>query len=240
MAEHSAFARFVRVVVAFLVLAGCAVRDPATSDPLTRNLQWFSYVGGDDIRENCSTSGPTRYRFVYNAVWEEQVRTYDVERLPAGQGAMLTIRVIRGAPRLLQAYLIDTAAVGSSRHQVRVPESEYLDLIRAAEADGFGQSVPDGTRLESYDFYWLANACSAGGWHLHAWRRQDPGFARLQFAEILFRLDISAIAVNPLRRIDPAQRLVQHGESPSERGRAIGDSFQLVIRSGRLWGHARL
>ena len=227
-------------VTAALLVAGCSVGDPVTGDPVSRNLQWFSYVGGDDLRETCTPAAPARYRFVYNAVWEEQVRTYEVERIAPGQGALLTVRVIRGAPRLLQAYVIDSPAVGSTTHRVRIGEPDYLQLIRAAEADGFGRSVADDTRLESYDFYWLANACAAGAWHLHAWRRQDPAFASLAFASILFRLDPSGVPVNPARPINLADRQIRYGEAASERGRAVNDSFQLLIRSGRLWGHARI
>lgn len=223
-----------------LAMVACTVGDPVTGDPLSRNLQWFSYVGGDDLREGCSPQAPARYRFVYNAVWEEQVRTYELTRLPVGQGAMLTVRVIRGAPRLLQAYVVDSAAVGASRVDVRVPEAAYLDLIRAVEADGFGRPVADNTRLESYDFYWLVNACAAGRWHLHAWRRQDPGFGVLGFAERLLRLDTTGVPANPIREINLAERQIRYGEAASERGRAVNDSFQLIVRGGRLWGNARL
>lgn len=229
-----------RSILAGAALVACTVQDPVTTDPLTRNLQWFSYVGGDDLRETCRAGAPARYRFVYNAVWEEQVRTYELERLAPGQGALLTVRVIRGAPRLLQAYVVDSAAVGSSVTRTVVPEADYVDLIRAVEADGFGRQVRDGTRLESYDFYWLVNACAAGAWHLHAWRREDPGFADLAFAKALLRLDRSGIPVNPVRPIDLATRQIQYGDAPSERGRAANDQFQLIVRGGRLWGHARL
>lgn len=225
---------------AMIALAACSVADPVTRDPLSRNLQWFSYVGGDDLRAACSPAAVPRYRFVYNAVWEEQVRTYELERLPVGQGALLTIRVIRGAPRLLQAYVVDSPAVGASGIQVRVPELAYLDLIRSVEADGFGRPMPDDTRLESYDFYWLVNACAAGHWHLHAWRRQDPGFGALAFAERLMRLDTTGVPTNPIRAINLAERQIGYGEAASERGRAVNDSFQLIIRSGRLWGNSRL
>ena len=43
-----------------------------------------------------------------------------MEQLPPGQGAQLSVEVIRGAPRLLQAYIIDSSAVGSSRAQARL------------------------------------------------------------------------------------------------------------------------
>lgn len=225
---------------ALLLLGACVAREGGINDPIQRNFQWFSFVGGDDIRERCVAGAPARYRFVYNAVWEEQVRVYELERLAQGQGANLKVNVIRGAPRLLQAYLIDSPAVGSTSAQARLSEQAYLDLARAVEQAGFGRMPADGTRLQSYDFYWLVTACAGGRWHLNAWRRQDPGFDRLGFDRLLFGHDRTGVPVNPVRVIDPAQRLIRNGEAPSERGRSVNDSFELLIRNGRLFGHAGL
>jgi hypothetical protein len=232
--------RAMRVLAACLVLAGCTARDGALDDPLRRNFQWFSFVGGDDIRARCGPAAPARYRFVYNAVWEEQVRVYDVVRLPRGQGAELSVTVIRGAPRLLQSYLLDSAAVGTRRAQARLGESEVAALADALAAAGFDRAPADGTRLQSYDFYWLVNACVDGRWQLNAWRRQDPGFDRLGFDRLLLAQDRTGVPVNPVRPVDPAQRLIRSGDAPSERGRAANDSFELMIRGGRLYGHAGL
>jgi hypothetical protein len=219
-----------------LGLVGCVAREGGISDPIQRNFQWFSFVGGDDIRARCVAGAPDRYRFVFNAVWEEQVRVYELERLPPGQGAQLKVNVIRGAPHLLQAYLIDSNAVGSASRQKRLDEQEYRDIVRALEQAGFASTPPDGTRLQSYDFYWLVTACTNARWHLNAWRRQDPGFQRLGFDRLLFAHDSSGVPVNPTRVIDPAQRLLEYGDAPSERGRAASTAFELMIRNGRLFG----
>src|SRR5471030_2730397 len=61
--------------------------------PLTRSLNWFAYVGGDDIREACRPGGRNRIRLIYNALWEEQVRTYEFILQPDGT-AGLTTRVL--------------------------------------------------------------------------------------------------------------------------------------------------
>lgn len=229
---------FVLLGAALLLLGACVAREGGINDPIQRNFQWFSFVGGDDIRARCVSGAPDRYRFVFNAVWEEQVRVYELERLPGGQGAQFGVTVIRGAPNLLQAYLIDSPAVGSTRAQTRLTEQEYRDLVRSVDQAGFARMPANGMRLQSYDFYWLVNACTGGRWHLNAWRRQDPGFERLGFDRLLFGHDRTGIAVNPTRVIDPAQRLIQHGDAPSERGRAASTTFELMIRDGRLFGHA--
>jgi hypothetical protein len=238
MSSNLSSARSALLLVGMLLgLGACVAREGAINDPLQRNFQWFSFVGGDDIRARCVAGAPDRYRFVLNAVWEEQVRVYELERLPPGQGALLKVNVIRGAPHLLQAYLIDSNAAGSASWQSRLGEQQYRDIVSALERAGFARTPPDGTRLQSYDFYWLVNACTNGRWHLNAWRRQDPGFDRLGFDRLLFGHDSTGVAVNPTRAIDPAQRLLQYGDAPSERGRAASTSFELMIRRGRLFGH---
>lgn len=229
--------------IGFVLVAvslGCAPREGGVADPLQRNFQWFNYVGGDDVRAACIPAAAPRYRFVYNAVWEEQVRTYDLERLPTGQGALLKINVIRGAPRLLQAYVFGGPNAGTVTAQSRLSEAEYLNIAQSLEAAGFGRTPPDGTRLQSYDFYWLVSACAGGAWHLNAWRRQDPGFDRLHFDALLFSHDRTGIAVNPPRRVNNADRKLGYGEAAFEHGRADGDAFELVIRGGRLAGNLSL
>lgn len=222
------------VFAACLAITGCTARGGAPSDPIQRNAQWFSFVGGDDLRERCGPAAPARYRFVFNAIWSEQVRVYEIEQLPAGQGAQLSVEVIRGAPRLLQAYIIDSSAVGSTRAQARLSEAEFIDLTRALSQAGFDRMPADGTRLQSGDFYWLVTACTGGRWHLNAWRRQDPGFFdRLGFDRLLFAQDRTGVPVNPPRPSDPRQRPAQFGDGP-------GDAFELLIRNGRLFGNARL
>ncbi|MDA0240525.1 MAG: hypothetical protein O3A84_10935, partial [Proteobacteria bacterium] len=61
---------------------GATVEGFGTDHPITRKFSWFSYVGGEDIRTACVTGAPDRYRFVYNAVYNEQVRSYDLVASP--------------------------------------------------------------------------------------------------------------------------------------------------------------
>jgi len=49
-----------------------------------RSLNWFSYVAAEDIRAACRPGGRNRLRLVYNALWEEQVRAYEVFLQPDG------------------------------------------------------------------------------------------------------------------------------------------------------------
>src|SRR5690606_6468296 len=58
-----------------IVLAACTYR--GADDPVSRKFSWFSYLNGDDIRRECVAGAADRYRFVYNGINVEQVRTYD-------------------------------------------------------------------------------------------------------------------------------------------------------------------
>ena len=64
--------------------------DREIDQPLTRSLNWFAYVGGNDIREACGPGGRSRMRLVYNALWDEQVRIYDVFLQPDGTAGLAT------------------------------------------------------------------------------------------------------------------------------------------------------
>src|SRR5437868_10204720 len=71
-----------------LGLASCSL-----DNPLGRSFGWFSYLDAADIRDNCVGSTGERYRLIYNAVWGEQVRSYDIVVPPGGVPATLEARV---------------------------------------------------------------------------------------------------------------------------------------------------
>jgi hypothetical protein len=230
--------RLAMLSAVILTLAGCALGERPAADPLRRNIGWYAIAGGEDLRAGCTAGAPARYRFVYNAVWEEQVRLYEVTASAPGPASMATLRstVIRGAPRILQSYVFGG---GSDSAEARLEPEAFRALAGALDAAGFARPPVDGLRLQSFDFYWLVTACIDGVWALNAWKRDDPGFANLGFDRLLFAADATGVPVNPPRRVDPAQRLLDYGESPSERGRARASAFELVVRGGRLWGAPR-
>src|SRR3954471_5052202 len=62
--------------------------DRAVEQPVVRSLNWFSYVAAGDIRAACRPGGRNRMRLVYNALWEEQVRTYELFLQPDGTAGL--------------------------------------------------------------------------------------------------------------------------------------------------------
>src|SRR6188768_1002846 len=90
-----------------VVLAQRADRN--VDQPVVRSLNWFSYVAAEDVRAACQPGGRSRLRLIYNALWEEQVRTYEVFLQPDGT-AGLNIGVL---PQQAPATDVSSITIGS-------------------------------------------------------------------------------------------------------------------------------
>jgi len=186
--------------VASLLLAACSATD-GVDTPVLGRLQWFAFIGGDDIRKNCTPGAPARYRFVYNAVYSEQVRVYDVTR--TASGADFSTRITNGQIALI-GYVPGAADPWNVRTRAggTLDTAAYLALIRRLESDGFGAATDTATRFPSWDHYWLVAACADGRFHLNGWRNGTRGFAALGFPELLYAKDGTEIAI-PKPRPNP-------------------------------------
>jgi hypothetical protein len=217
------------MVTAVTLLAGCTYTG-GVNEPAGRKLSWFSYVAGDDIKSRCTPDAPATYRFVYNANWNEQVRVYDLRRsLITGGGARLSTGVFSGYGGNVSYFSLDDVQ-GPWRGKtasVELSEDQYLQLIRAVEASGFGQPSPAGLRLESWDFYWTVSACAAGQFHFNAWKYPSDRYNAITFDKLLASLDGTGVAPNPLRKLDSAEERYK-----AERDRYY--TFQLMVGQNGL------
>jgi hypothetical protein len=228
------------------LLGACTYAGGDIEEPVRRSAQWFSYVGGDDLRAECEAGRPARYRFVYNATWEEQVRTYDVDRIP-GDGALLRVRVLRGGARILQFWIVDQlgapVAPTTVVRDVKLSETQYLELIRAVEASGFGEPAPAGLQLPSWDFFWVVSACADGRFHFNAWRQRHPGWDRITFDRLLFAADTTEVALRRPpewpRSWTEADYRVSRGLSMNNRDTRRSDGFQMAVGQDGLRGNLR-
>src|SRR5476649_2085937 len=89
------FALALGLVFGLSAAASAQRADRNVDMPIVRSVNWFGFVGGDDIRASCTRGSRDRVRLVYNALWEEQVRTYEIF-LQADGTAGLNMGVLAG------------------------------------------------------------------------------------------------------------------------------------------------
>ena len=84
--------------------------DSNVEQPIVRSFHWFSYVGGDDIRAACSRDGRNRLRLIYNAIYDEQVRAYEIFLQPDGTAGM-TVGVLADQGNVTNLLISDASDV---------------------------------------------------------------------------------------------------------------------------------
>lgn len=181
------------------LLAGCAQVGP-TDDPVQRHFTWHRYVGGEDIASACAPGRPDRYRLVYNAIYSEQRRAYDIAVTDDG-GALQETRVMTPG-NLLDVPLTDPLRPWRGETSLaRMSSAEFADLRAILAKAGLAAGPKDGMFLRGDDFYWAASACVDGKFHFQAWTHDEPGFAALPLMQAVARFDRTGVPVNPVREV---------------------------------------
>jgi len=186
--------------------------DAKVEQPIVRTFNWFSYVGGNDIREVCEPGGRNRVRLIYNGVWEEQVRTYEIFLQPDGT-AGLDIGVLneQGSGGNLTYLSLGrdgsgvTAPWRMRKGQRILSVGETRELVGLLQASAAFGPPRNGLNLPSNDFWWAVASCLNGVWGFQAYHYPTDGFANVKFAEKLFALDNVPIAVNRPRKLEPSE-----------------------------------
>ncbi len=176
------------------VLAACTYSG-APGDPVSRRLSYFSFLAADDIRSACEQGGPERYRFVYNAEYNRQVRIYElvVDRA-SGEGRQVT-RVLGGRPVGVFQFGFDNWLLEQASTRAVLGPAD-LDRVRDALAKArFGEPPPGRIELWSDDYYWLVSGCLGGRFHQNGYVHPSARFAALDLSRVLLAHDGSGIAV---------------------------------------------
>lgn len=207
-------------VLAVTALAGgCAYDGGDMGDPLLRKSQWFSFVGGDDIRASCQAGGPDRVRLVYNANYTDQVRIYETDSATR----QVSVHAI-GDGNLRGVALDDLLAPWRGKtDKVQLDGPAHADLMgKIAAAGGFGPARI-GLDLPSRGYYWVAASCRSGHFAVTGWTYPSLEFSAIGFDAPLFALDKTGVPVAKPKDIpyDPVW------ESKARRGEVI--SFTLKI-----------
>ncbi|WP_316977297.1 hypothetical protein [Shumkonia mesophila] len=223
-----------------LLLTGSCAYHGDTGNPIGRNLTWFSYLNGDDIRQQCRVGAPDRYRFVYNGIYTEQVRSYDLTTDGAGQNPVLQIQVL-GRRGQVGTITVDSVSGvlspwSGQAETVHLREVDVLKLQDAMQAGGVFQPLANRLELSSDAFYWIVTACTRGALHFNAYLWPSPRFDQAAFPGLLFAWDPSGIPVNPPRQADPAD--IHDARSPSDLRNA--QRFNLAAGRDGLIGLAGL
>ena len=188
------------VVASAVMLLGACTIDPGSDGreieaPIGRSFYWYRYIGGADIRDACAAGAPDRTRIVYNAVWGEQVRIYDIV------GPRMMARVLTDMSTGLEIDISapdDLLGPWKTRRGDRVlNNAELSQLDQALAASGGLGPPPAGRNLLSEEFWWSVASCRNGRWSYAAYDFQTDGFRRVRFAEALFALDPLAQTVPP-------------------------------------------
>ena len=226
------------LVAVALLVASCRSSGPA-GNPLTREFTWFDYAGAGDVRRACAAGERDRLRFIYNARWGHQVRTYDVVRSATGEGAILNTRVFAGGP--LEDFNLSRPLAGFSgaSDSARIDEAAYRTLTGIADDASLPQDAASGQALRSDDYHWVLASCTDGRFRYRAWRMQQTDLNALPFVAALARL---APVAGP---IPPARRLALQPWPPtirSDRHSSAGDpeqAFRLELTDNGVVGTAR-
>ncbi len=181
--------------------------EPKVDNPLTRSFYWFRYVGGTDIRERCASGGLNHIRLVYNAIWNTQVRTYDIA-LQGTSGAHMVVRVLANLGDVSHVEIGDLGGLlapwRGKRAEAQLSAADVSRLISALEASGGFGPPPAGLELYSNDYWWTVASCRQGRWGFAAYHYPTDKFARVRFAEFLFAADKSGVPVAQPRDLPPA------------------------------------
>jgi hypothetical protein len=177
-------------------LAGCSYQGDI-DNPLTLKATWFSYLNGDDIRAACAEGQPPSYRLVYNADYDEQLRSYEVIGTGRDGGALLTARVL-GASGLEVSRVTRAdplAWARWTRRETALKADQVAALDSALAQSGAFAPAPKGLQLFSKETYWISSLCRDGVFSFNAWRFPSDRYAAITFDDLLFGLDGTGVAV---------------------------------------------
>ena len=214
--------------------------DRKVEQPIVRTFNWFSYVAADDIRSACQPEGRNRVRLIYNAIWEEQVRAYEIFLQPDGT-AGLDIGVLNDQGHGGNLSSLSLGGDGSNvtapwrmrKGQRLLSTDETRELVGLLQASAAFGPPRDGLRLPDNDFWWTVASCRNGVWGFQAYHYPTDGFANVKFAEKLFALDNVPIAVNRPRKLVPAE-LRRDWNGPRNQVDSRLDRWMLVVGTDGL------
>jgi hypothetical protein len=230
---RAVFTRRMGALALVFLVGGCAYRGAVDTVPTIR-FTWFSYLNGDDIREACTPGSPFHYRLVYNADYDKQLRSYALVS-DGGEGLYFVARAMVGfGIDISELSLQDPLGLGGwQRVGERLDAVALAEIDHALEWSGAFEPAPNGLRLYSDQYYWVAALCHQGKFYFNAWLYPSNPYDRLSFPELLFAHDRTGVPVAPPRDVGPAARM-----KGATKGRKPNQIFQIRVGENGLVGLA--
>ena len=201
-------------------------KEPVAS-PLSGPTMWLSYLNGSSLRSNCGSEAADTYRFVYNADFTQQVRTYDVTLPHDGRPGVFMARVTASGGGGLGSYRSNVWAQRTmSRNQVE-------PVLRALAKSGFGTQPRSQASLRSDAFYWVVSACVNGAFRMSAWTPLATDQSPAEFAAELFSLDDTAVPVRLPAKAGPAKGTFWGDAEAQTPEPPEGQVFKVELTGGR-------
>lgn len=177
----------------FLGFIGPAVAQGIPTNPISRIFQWPDIMAGNDIRADCAPGAPERWRFIYNAIYSEQVRTYDIA------GGMVETRVFdRLGIGHMTTFSLSEFFQGAVS-AVPIATEDQRRLIAVWESD-LPKAVKPVGHLRSDRFFWTTAGCRDGRFVVAAFNYPPDGSTPFDFVPELARFDRSGKPGNPPRQ----------------------------------------
>jgi len=192
---------FAITAVAAIGLAACTTYDGSADNPVERSLTWFSFVAGEDIRSACTTGSSDHYRFVYNGVYERQIRAYELR--PGEAGAEFVARARGRAGNVANFQISNPLGPWELRRSdARLTSAETAAIVSGLTTDVAAAPASAGQRLPSNMFYWTVAACQSGQFRLHAFAQDRVAIETLAFREPLLAHDKTDVEFAEAERIE--------------------------------------
>lgn len=193
------------LTIAMFGVAACTTYTGEPANPIERSLTWFSYLAGDDIKAACRSGAPDRYRFVYNGIYQRQIRGYELT--PTATGAELTVRA-RGISGQVDRFGFDHPF---GPWEMVNGRAELDNATAAKIVDDFATAVATspsaaGKNLDSNAYYWIVASCSGGVFSLHGFLYPDVDTNALAFAKLLLAHDDSGVPFRAAKHVEGLDR----------------------------------
>jgi len=190
----SSMKKLTALAFAAFALSSCTGSGVA-NDPVSRAFQWYGTLAADDIRRSCVPGAPEHWRFIYNGVYTEQVRAYEI------RGGVVETRVFDQL-NLLDLDLYRTDQFVRGVRSANPISAEELQKVAATWQADLAVAAKPGEHLRSDRFYWTTAACRDGKFTFAAFLYPNTGGPAFSFPGELVRYDTTGKQVNRPRTFD--------------------------------------